>query len=437
MRAVFPLIIVLSAATSSAFTTKQVVYGGFDTAAALQADGSVEVTESDFTKGDFAKVADQLKSGVRELVATTHHGFAALKENGDVVGWGEYGDTSGIQSQLHNVTKLVANETSLAALKADGSIVYWGFWTSGGKPNPWRDSVLSGTSEIGKFKDVVAFGDTFFATSEKGELYSFGWGRSPWSGRTIYNLKQVVQTGSINAFMLIDADGTAEGGGWIQEKCAGQEHTFKNDVVLKNISDVVASNRAFAALKPDGSVVSWGLSCDNDSFAKVAPQLQSGVVSLVASNVGGFAALKSDGSVICWSENYAYTPVEKDAVKVFANVGAFVALLKDGKVKTWGDAKYGGVLGFDQEFALRFGGVVDITKSIDTFVALKADGDAVPWGAYSGYAVGADKLKLLSQHDVTSVETIPTSWGTFIAHRKDGSFVLWGWDAYVFNPLLK
>jgi len=58
---------------------------------------------------------------------------------------------------------------------------------------------------------------------------------------------------------------------------------------------------AFAALKRDGSVVTWGGSWGGNS-SSVASQLSSGVAQIF-SNHTSFAALKKDGSVVTWGDS--------------------------------------------------------------------------------------------------------------------------------------
>ena len=57
---------------------------------------------------------------------------------------------------------------------------------------------------------------------------------------------------------------------------------------------------AFAAIKADGSVVTWGDSTRGGDSSSVANQLNSGV-SKVYGNDNGFAAVKDDGSVVTWT----------------------------------------------------------------------------------------------------------------------------------------
>merc|ERR1712008_560569 len=57
--------------------------------------------------------------------------------------------------------------------------------------------------------------------------------------------------------------------------------------------------RAFAAIKDDGSVVTWGQAgCGGDSTS-VADKLSGGVVQISGTNKA-VAAIKDDGSVVTW-----------------------------------------------------------------------------------------------------------------------------------------
>ena len=76
-----------------------------------------------------------------------------------------------------------------------------------------------------------------------------------------------------------------------------------------------ANEGAFAALKTDGSVVTWGDSSkegDGSPFgdinyggdsSSVASSLSSGVKAIYSAE-GAFAALKTDGSVVTWGESH-------------------------------------------------------------------------------------------------------------------------------------
>ncbi|CAE8651084.1 unnamed protein product, partial [Polarella glacialis] len=59
---------------------------------------------------------------------------------------------------------------------------------------------------------------------------------------------------------------------------------------------------AFAAVKSDGSVITWGSPDQGGDSSRVEDRLQEGVVQVVG-NTYAFAAVKSDGSVITWGSN--------------------------------------------------------------------------------------------------------------------------------------
>jgi hypothetical protein len=62
------------------------------------------------------------------------------------------------------------------------------------------------------------------------------------------------------------------------------------------VSQIFSTAYAFAALKADGSVITWGFGGDSSA---VASQLSSGVSQIFSTDYA-FAALKTDGSVVTW-----------------------------------------------------------------------------------------------------------------------------------------
>ena len=119
---------------------------------------------------------------------------------------------------------------------------------------------------------------------------------------------------------------------------------------------------AFAAVTSNGSVVTWGskstggnasIIIDNYlegiySEENVSHKLNSNVIS-VYSNSHAFAALKSNGSVITWGDSTyggnstsVADSLSSNVTAVYSSGYAFAALKSDGSVVTWGDASYGG-----------------------------------------------------------------------------------------------
>ena len=203
-----------------------------------------------------------------------------------------------------------------------------------------------------------------------------------------------------------------------------------------NVTQVFSSGYAFAALRADGSVVTWpsyGNSSGGDSSA-VASQLNGTIdVTQVFSAWNAFAALRADGSLVTWGystgggdSSAVASQIDGtiDVTQVFSNYSSFAALRADGSVVTWGDSTWGGD---SSAVASQLNGTIDVTQvfsSLWAFAALRADGSVVTWG-YSSY--GGDSSAVASQIDGTiDVTRVFSTASAFAALRADGSVVTWG-----------
>ncbi|MBG0744936.1 MAG: peptidase M23, partial [Cylindrospermopsis raciborskii KL1] len=93
-------------------------------------------------------------------------------------------------------------------------------------------------------------------------------------------------------------------------------------------------------------MVTWGGNGGNSS--SVASQLTGGVTQIF-STVYAFAALKSNGSVVTWGDSSyggnsssVATQLTSGVTQIFSTYSAFAALKSGGSVVTWGDSSYGG-----------------------------------------------------------------------------------------------
>ena len=64
--------------------------------------------------------------------------------------------------------------------------------------------------------------------------------------------------------------------------------------------EITSNRRAFAALKTDGSVVTWGVGSYGGNSSGVSTQLSVGVSKIYSAAYGAFATLKDDGSFVTW-----------------------------------------------------------------------------------------------------------------------------------------
>jgi len=154
----------------------------------------------------------------------------------------------------------------------------------------------------------------------------------------------------------------------------------------------LSTSGAFAALRADGAVVTWGYRAYGGDSAVVASALSGSIdVTAVYANKTAFAAVRADGSVITWGaagnggDSAAVAAALNgsiDVVRIVATDSAFAALRADGSVVTWGDALGGGdasAVGTALDGTL---GVTDLYATGAAFAARRADGSLVTWGDF-------------------------------------------------------
>ncbi|SGZ16046.1 Putative uncharacterized protein, partial [Moritella viscosa] len=92
---------------------------------------------------------------------------------------------------------------------------------------------------------------------------------------------------------------------------------------------IYSTSSAFAALKKDGSVVTWGNDDLGGDSSAVAGELTD--VSVIYSTDAAFAALKKDGSVVTWGSSWggdssAVAGELTDVSVIYSTDAAFAAL---------------------------------------------------------------------------------------------------------------
>jgi len=198
------------------------------------------------------------------------------------------------------------------------------------------------------------------------------------------------------------------------------------------------NQRAFAAIKSDGSVVTWGWGSDGGSSTQVASLLNGAIdVKQIYSASHAFAALRIDGSVISWGDGFyggnsstvaSMLNGTVDVKQIYSTNRAFAALRSDGSVVTWGQFDEGGD---SSTVASALNGTVDVKQIYSTsaaFAALRVDGSVVTWG-YSNY--GSDSSSVASALNGTiDVTQIYSTSAAFATLRADGSVITWGHVSY-------
>ncbi|WP_368880756.1 Ig-like domain-containing protein [Shewanella algae] len=399
------------------------IYANGAAFAALKDDGSVVTWGDDDWGGDSSAVAAQLGSGV-SVIYSNDYAFAALKEDGSVVTWGDNlygGDSSAVAAQLGSGVKTIySHGSAFAALKVDGSVVAWGNEEDGGDSSAVAAQLSSGVSV------VYSTGTAFAALKDNGSVVTWGYGANGGDSSAVAaqlssGVKTIYSHGS--AFAALKVDGSVVTWGYGP---TGGDSSAVAAQLSSGVSVVYSTGTAFAALKGDGSVVTWGRAENGGDSSTVAAQLGSGVIN-VHSNWRAFAALKEDGSVVTWGDqaeggdSSAVAPQLGSGVKtIYSNTVSFAALKEDGSVVTWGDEVDGG--DSSAVAAQLSSGVINIYSNWQAFAALKEDGSVVTWGSVLG-GNSSEVAHLLS----LGVKNIYSSNYAFAALRDDGLVVVWGY----------
>jgi len=405
------------------------------------ATGSVITWGDTSYGGNSSSVSSSLSSGVVTVYSTVSRAFAALKNDGSVVTWGWTNDggnstiynpstspatyTSVASSLSSGVISICTNASSFAALKSNGSVVTWGNTLSGG-----NSSIYNPITNPATYTSVASS-----LTSGVVTIYS-----------------------NNSAYAALKSDGSVVT--WGDATSGGNSSIYYNNIssytsVASSLTSGVVSiynvYNAFAALKSNGSVVTWGNSTYGGNSGSVAASLTSGVVS-ICGTAYAFAALKSDGSVVTWGDSTyggnsssVAASLTSGVVSIYSNYFAFAALKNDGSVVAWGYAQYGGILStYDPNGAGSYtsvssnltSGVLHIYPNNNAFAALKNDGSVVAWGhsAYGGrlstyYTNGQIYTSIASSVSSGVVAVYPNNMA-FVALKSDGSVVSWGYSEY-------
>jgi len=172
------------------------------------------------------------------------------------------------------------------------------------------------------------------------------------------------------------------------EILGGPKRRFRLDSVCPgllqiDIKNIFSSHNAYAVLKKNGSIMTWGDPENGGDSSSVTYFLQSDVKTIFSTN-SAFAALKTNGSVVTWGDSLdggdsSYVRGQLSDVKTISSTDrAFAALTTNGRVITWGHSDYGG--NSSKVYSHLQSGVKSIGSTDESFFALKTNGRVINWG---------------------------------------------------------
>lgn len=418
-----------------AYNAVKAIYSNYFAFAALKNDGSVVTWGDSGYGGDSSTITHKLSSGVNTIYSTPY-AFAALKDDGSVVTWGDSrygGDSSAITDKLSSaVNTIYSTNYAFAAVKNDGSVVTWGDDDTGGDSSAVADKLTSGV------KIIYSTTGAFAALKNNGSVITWGDHTGGSSSAVTSQLSTGVKAiySTFYAFAAIKDNGLAftwgggSGGDYCGWEGSGGDYCNVESQLTSEVKAIYTTHNAFAAVKNNGSVVTWGSEFSGGNSGAVGGRLSSGVETIY-SNIQAFAAVKNDGSVVTWGD--AITGGDSSAVSgqlsagvkaIYSTNAAFAALKTDGSVVTWGG--WGDGNGGDSSAVAEqlTSGVKAIYSTVSAFAAIKDDSSVVTWG---GVFWGGDSSEVAGQL-TSGVKAIYSTDSAFAAVKDDGLVVTWGSD---------
>lgn len=165
---------------------------------------------------------------------------------------------------------------------------------------------------------------------------------------------------------------------------------FNADKLVTQVDKVYSNNYAYAALKENGTVVTWGNSQFGGDSSGVQAHLEG--VKAIYSTPEAFAALKEDGTVVAWGNPFAGGDISAvqsqltDVKEIYASKFGFVALKNDKTLISWsGD-------GQTTSFTKTISQVKSVFPAHDHFVVLKENQDIEAWGSREFILKNQDEL---------------------------------------------
>merc|ERR1711964_521231 len=149
--------------------------------------------------------------------------------------------------------------------------------------------------------------------------------------------------------------------------------------VLIDVDSISATHGAFAALKTNGEVVTWGL---RDLGGCKIPRKFQKSVKFILSGQESFSALSKNNTLFTWGTVHKTPSVLKNIKMLFYNseVNTFAGLTHDGKVFTWGD--YFGANSTNIQMQEQLIDVKMIFPFCKGFKALLGNGKEIKWAKW-------------------------------------------------------
>ena len=394
---------------------------------------------------DISNVVSVVMSGT-----VTNTAVAVLKSNGTVVTYGTYkygsdtvinygGDSSSVQSQLYNITKIVSTNNSFAALRSDGVVISWGLIaTTTDTAGFLRYSDVSST--LTNVVNIYSSTESVFALTNTGKVIAFG--QKSFGGQIPGNAITYLSSGVVKIAtdrtnqLFIKNDGSAF-------VLMGTYGVFSNTSINTNpIVDGYVCNGSDFCIRSVANKTKQITNIAGSAFHYTMPEGVSVVKPPQTYSSGRIYMLLSNNVLLSYANSSGAPIVINNVTDFVINDGAF-AYIQNGTVVVGGGANYGGSL-THAEWGLPAGtnlnNVCRLYSTQNSIGALKTDNTFVWWGyvsePYASYYPSATfptasakttQIHNLMSSNIASVYACPQG---YLVTRYDSSMVILGPTGY-------
>jgi hypothetical protein len=359
-------------------------------------------------------VPKNIQVKIKKIFPLTIHdltGFAAVTADGNFISWGgSLNDSKKIEfnsekfPELTDVQDFKMNSAGAwAALKADGTLISGVIGDEGVKVDSLRHSDIV---------DFYPLKNGIVARSIEGVLVA--WGEKECIDKIpngMHAVKKIVvqPDGADCSGAVIKTDGAVVS--WNEP----YYELTPDPSQLANVVDISAGGSGYAALKEDGTVVTW---------ADVQPLPVEPLTDVVEvlGNYNGFVARKRDGSVIFWAKRFG-AEIQGDWTKIISIkkvAGGFLGLREDGTIAVYGQKDE--FNGFEAIKNVEL--IPDQSAASDRFLVRKANNNYIEFGR---------NVTEFNSEDLENIEVVQSSSNLWSAIKADGSLYRWG-DYYGYQP---
>ncbi len=268
---------------------------------------------------------DDIPPGLSNVVSVAVEGdnFWAIRRDGTVVRWGrgEATDVAIVVAHLTNIVSIAGAcdgcvNGRYLALRKDGTVV--GFRLD--NPRPWLPLVKVHGEVLSNVVALASMEMTPLVLKRDGMVYSLGY-QTPGKPPATPVVTKINET-----TLEIDYGGESA---YVSYQYTTADPVTINGQVLSNVTAIAGGGGNQLALKRDGTVVGWGITCD----CQPPPGL-SNVVAIAATEHEDLA-LKRDGTVVAWGADYSHqlsVPAGLSNVVAIASAGDFNLAITTGSI---------------------------------------------------------------------------------------------------------